>query len=264
MNVYDKLIEDVFRQGYKPGATEVIFTRQQLLDTAAKLKIKVPKNIGDVVYTYRFRNPLPESIRSKAPAGLHWIIRSGGTAIYKFVAARVASLEPKEGLVVTKIPDATPGIIASYALDDEQALLAKLRYNRLIDIFLRITCYSLQNHLRTNLKGVGQIEIDELYLGIDRKGAHYVVPVQAKGGKDKMGVVQIENDIKLCRSKFSSLICRSVGAQFMPSGVIALLEFDLQDDEVVIVNEAHYKLVPPKEISKRDLESMRRISESAD
>ena len=45
-----------------------------------------------------------------------------------------------------KIPDATPGIVQKYALADEQALLAKLRYNRLLDIFTGVTCYSLQNH----------------------------------------------------------------------------------------------------------------------
>ena len=86
---------------------------------------------------------------------------------------------PNRELVTVKIPDATPEIIAKYALSDEQALLARVRYNRLIDIFLGVTTYSLQNHLRTTVKGVGQIEIDEIYLGIDRYGAHYVMPVQA-------------------------------------------------------------------------------------
>ena len=44
---------------------------------------------------------------------------------------------------MTKIPDSTPGLIALYALTDEQSLLAKLRYNRLIDIFTQLTCYTL-------------------------------------------------------------------------------------------------------------------------
>ncbi len=55
----------------------------------------------------------------------------------------------------TKIPDSTPGIVMMYALSDEQALLARLRYNRLIDIFTAVTCYSLQNHLRTAVPNVG-------------------------------------------------------------------------------------------------------------
>ena len=54
-------------------------------------------------------------------------------------------------------------------MNDEQALLAKIRYNRLIDIFTGITCYSLQNHLRTTVPNIGQVEIDEIYIGIDKR-----------------------------------------------------------------------------------------------
>ena len=55
-------------------------------------------------------------------------------------------------------------------MSDEQALLAKIRYNRLLDVFLGISAYSLQNHLRTTVLHIGQIEIDELYIGLDKHG----------------------------------------------------------------------------------------------
>ncbi len=45
-------------------------------------------------------------------------------------------------MIVVKVPDATPGLVTKYALDDEQGLLARLRYNRLIDIFTGLVCYS--------------------------------------------------------------------------------------------------------------------------
>ena len=70
-----------------------------------------------------------------------------------------------------------------------------MRYNRLVDIFLGITTYSLQNHLRTTVAGVGQIEIDEVDVGVDKFGRQFVVPVQAKGGSDKHGVVQTQQDM---------------------------------------------------------------------
>ncbi len=70
--------------------------------------------------------------------------------------------------IAIKIPDATPEIVSAYALSDEQALLAKVRYNRLLDIFLGVATYSLQNHLRTTVTGLGQAEIDEIYVAIDR------------------------------------------------------------------------------------------------
>lgn len=147
-----------------------------------------------------------------------------------------------------------PAWSPNITLDDEQALLTRLRYNRLLDIFSGLACYSLQNHLRTTVPDLGQVETDEIYVGLDKWGRHYVLPVQAKGGQDEIGVVQIEQDIALCRSKFPDLICRAVAAQFMADGVIALFAFELDThEEVRIVDERHYKLVPPEELSEDEL-----------
>jgi hypothetical protein len=144
--------------------------------------------------------------------------------------------------------DSTPEIIRAYALDDEQALLAIVRYNRLIDTFLGLTSYSLQNHLRTTVKSIGQIEIDELYIGLDRHGAHYVIPVQAKGGKDQIGVVQIGQDLAYASEKFPGIRCRAIAAQFMEDSTVALFELTIEDNEVKVVQERHYKLVPASEL----------------
>ena len=154
---------------------------------------------------------------------------------------------------VIKIPDATPEIISAYALNDEQALLAKVRYNRLIDLFLGITANSLQNHMRTTVKGIGQIEIDEVYVALDRRGIQYVVPVQAKGGKDQLSVVQTKQDLACCAEKFPMLVCRSVSAQFMDDNRIAMFELAVENERVAIVEEKHYRLVPSAEISPEDL-----------
>ncbi len=119
-----------------------------------------------------------------------------------------------------------------------------MRYNRLLDIFLGLTTYSLQNHLLTQVKGTGQIEIDEIYVGLNRNGAHYVIPVQAKGGSDKLSPVQTMQDIACCRAKFPDMICRPVSAQFMEDDVIALFELTAEHGNALIVEERHYKLVP--------------------
>jgi hypothetical protein len=163
------------------------------------------------------------------------------------------SLVPSPSLAETKVPDGTPGVVAKYALSDEQALLALVRYNRLIDIFLGIACYSLQNHLRTAVPSIGQVETDELYVGVNKQGVHYVIPVQAKAGNDRLSIVQIEQDIAVCISKFPSLVCRPVGAQFMSNNVIALFEFEQTQDSVAVSSEKHYRLVSPDEISEEDL-----------
>ncbi|MGH7977947.1 MAG: endonuclease, partial [Limisphaerales bacterium] len=103
----------------------------------------------------------------------------------------------------------------------------------------------------------GQVETDELYVGLDKKGIHYVFPIQAKGGADKLNVVQIEQDFAICIHKFPALVCRPVGAQFMDGDTIALFEFEQMEGIVRISAEKHYRLVPPEDVTKEDLENYR-------
>ncbi len=259
---YARIIEKIFFSHYREGVTQLTFSREEIIAVAKKLDIELPKNLGDVIYSFRYRATLPAAIREKAPPGKEWIIRPAGRAKYQFVATAVSTVIPSPTLAETKVPDATPGIIAMYALSDEQALLAKLRYNRLLDIFTGVTCYSLQNHLRTTVKDLGQIETDEVYIGVDKRGAHYVFPVQAKGPKDKISVVQVEQDLAMCASKFPDLICRPIAAQFMAEDLIALLEFERQVSGVKVTAERHYRLVEPEEIDRSDLETYQRRTES--
>ncbi len=253
LNRYGQIIESVFLSRYTKGTRELLFEREDIERAAAGLKIRLPKNIGDVIYSFRYRTSLPKSVRTKAPKGMQWIIRPAGRSRYKFVATRESTITPTSRLAETKVPDSTPGVIAMYSLSDEQALLARLRYNRLVDIFTGVACYSLQNHLRTAVPGVGQVETDEIYIGVDKRGAHYVFPVQAKGGKDTLSVVQIEQDISLCHAKFPTLICRPLAAQFLKQDLIALFELEMGEDEVKIAAEKHYRLVPSDEVTGADL-----------
>jgi hypothetical protein len=188
---------------------------------------------------------------------MDWIIKLDGRGSYLFQLTTMARIVPNEQLVLTKILDSTPGLIDKYAMTDEQALLAKIRYNRMIDTFTGITCYSLQNHLRTTVSGMGQVETDEIYVGVDHKGIQYILPVQAKGGDDKLGIVQIEQDLEVCKAKFPNLKARAVAAQFMSNNVIALFEFEENKGEIGILEERHYKLVNPDELSEEELRKYR-------
>ncbi|HEX8020830.1 hypothetical protein [Mucilaginibacter sp.] len=253
-NRYSQIIEAIFFKTYKIGLIEIPFSREQIELTANELNIKLPKNLGDILYSFRYRTPLPEKIVNTAPKEFEWIIRPAGRALYKIVLTRQTHFKPAEHLTETKIPDATPGIISKYAMNDEQALLAKVRFNRLIDIFTGLTCYSLQSHLRTTIRDMGQVETDEIYIGIDKRGAHYILPVQAKGGTDKLGVVQIEQDFAIGAIKFPRLICKPIATQFMPNGAIVLFEFESFEGEITIVSEKHYRLVLPNELSDKEIE----------
>lgn len=252
---YVSIIVHIFQKHWTKGTEEFEFHRDEMVEAAAALGVGRPDNLGDVIYTFKFRKELPAAISETAPKKKSWILEGAGYSRYRFrlVAQGGNVFKPREDLVSIKIPDSTPEIISSYALGDEQALLAKVRYNRLIDIFLGLTTYSLQNHLRTQVKGMGQIEIDEIYVGLNRNGAHYVIPVQAKGGSDKLSPVQTMQDAECCRIKFPDMICRPVSAQFMGDDVIALFELTVEHGNALIVEERHYKLVPGDQLDSETL-----------
>lgn len=258
--LYAAVIERIFFRHYKNGIKEFSFKREEIeeaasaLHRAGKTAKGRAKNLGDVIYTFRHRQPLPSRILATQPKDRGWLILGEGDAKYRFRLSKVTHVRPTHGRTVIPIPDATPEIIVKYAQDDEQALLAKIRYNRLIDTFLGITVYSMQNHLRTKIPNYGQIEIDELYTGVDKEGRHYVVPVQAKGPKDTLGAIQTIQDVTFCstpptkanRPDFSKLECRPVSAQLLRDGtddIIAMFELQFDGDEVAIKEERHYKLV---------------------
>src|SRR6185437_14739615 len=257
---YVPIIIHIFRKYWSKGTEEFEFHRDELVEAAETLGVERPDNLGDVIYSFKFRRDLPQEILQTAPKGKAWMIEGAGRSRYRFRLVEIGgtTIKPREDLAAIKIPDSTPEIIAAYALGDEQALLARVRYNRLIDIFLGLTTYSLQNHLRTHVKGMGQIEIDEIYVGLNRNGAQYVIPVQAKGGSDKLSPVQTMQDIACCEAKFPDLICRPVSAQFMEDGVIALFELTVEAGRVLIVEERHYRLVPNSQI---DAEMKRQYAE---
>ena len=151
----------------------------------------------------------------------------------------------------------TPGMVAKYALGDEQSLLAKVRYNRLVDIFSGVTCYSLQNHLQTTVRGMGQIETDELTSGSTREA-----PITRFRSRPRVAgpfhtVVQIEQDIGMWR--------REVPIADMPTNRRAIhggrghrdVRVGGNHNGVRIAAEKHYKLVPPEQVSQADLAAYR-------
>lgn len=253
--MYKAIISWIFAQGYRKGCRQFSFLREDIETAATRLGFPRPKNLGDVPYSFRYRNTFPDDIASTQPEGLEWVIQGAGDAKYLFKLIRSNRISPNPKLLPIKIPDATPEIIGAYALSDEQALLAKVRYNRLIDLFLGVTAYSLQNHLRTKVPNIGQIEIDEVYVGVDKHGRQYVIPVQAKGGHDHHGVVQTFQDIAWCAHKQPNLICRPVCVQFATDTEIAMLELSDRNGDLKIVDEKHYELVPADRITLEDLNS---------
>ena len=260
---YRKMVKYAFLKNWKPGAEVVDVTKADLLAAAAEGKFADTVNPGDAIYDARGRSGLAADVKAKAPMGKVWVILGTGDGKYQFVAVDPAlvNIKPAVGKERIKIPDSTPEIISRYALSDEQALLARIRYNRLLDIFLGITCYSLQNHLRTNIESWGQIEVDELYVGVNATGATFVMPVEAKAGSERISIVQAFQGFELARLRYPELVARPVAATFVDGqDTIALFEFAPGKPIPTVRNERHYRLVPASEITADDLRTYREAS----
>lgn len=81
LNRYSQIIERIFFSRYQKGMREIEFRRDDIETVAAELGIKLPKNLGDVLYSFRYRASLPDSIKAEAPQGEGWIIRPVGRSL---------------------------------------------------------------------------------------------------------------------------------------------------------------------------------------
>lgn len=258
MSKYEQVIEWVFQKNFELGDVRVRFTREELVDAHDALGIPRTKNIGDIPYTFRFRRQLPDSILVTAPQNAEWIIVGTGIAEYQFRLSIPDKIVPTLHYYPIKVPDATPEIVRQYAPGtDEQALLTRVRYNRLVDLFTGLTCYSIQNHLRTTVMNLGQVEVDEIYVGLNNRGTHFVLPCQAKSRGDKFGIVQVLQDLALCADRYPNAICRPIALQFIAENNVAVLELAVREENDIlklnIIDEKQYKLVPRSDISDDDL-----------
>jgi hypothetical protein len=75
-NRYSILIERIFANHYEDGIGEFEFDRSELVDVANEEGVALPKNLGDIVYSFRYRAELPESVRRKLDVAhmARWII----------------------------------------------------------------------------------------------------------------------------------------------------------------------------------------------
>lgn len=227
---YDQIIERVFRTLHEavPGGTSLAFTLKDVKRVAVEMGLE-QENAPDIAYTYRTgRSALPKSILAHG----HWAIMGAGKGKYEFVRLnRSPYVTIPDDLTIYRILDATPQVVLKYQGKDEQSLLARIRYNRLVDVFTSLTTYHLQSHLRTTVKGLGQVEMDDLYIGIDKVGNGYVIPVEAKAASvhDQLGVVQITQMVRFAKKQFPDLQVRPIGVKVLGDTLVFVAFTDAED-----------------------------------
>jgi hypothetical protein len=130
---------------------------------------------------------------------------------------------------------------------DEQSLLTRVLYNRLIDIFTGLTCFHIQNHYRSFVTGVGEVELDALFVGLDKTGTLFVLPIEARSQAEieTINRVQVSQMTKLVRQDFAELRRRILAATALADGTIAVVEFNDQEDpdDIGIVSISRFRLI---------------------
>ena len=250
---------------------EVSFTRDDLVSTAEALGRPRPKNLGDITYSLRYRTSLPESILREAPPDREWAIFPGGNAVYTLRTVPVNLIEPRQGLRTIRLPDATPGVISRYSLSDEQALLAlgplqpaARRVHR--PGLLPAPEPSAHDHHHQRHRWRAQQLPGGDRRPLRRSRQAWCSPYPARTGKRRLRRPQRDSDmagLSSCWPEFPDLIARPVAAQFMDDNVIALFEFEEANDEITIVRERHYNLVPSEELTRDELAAYRTAAQRA-
>ena len=88
---YQALIEKIFFDHYTDGATEFVFDRTEIKPAAETLDIELPANLGDVIYSFRFRTEFPERVIATQLDGMEWVIELAGRGRYRF---NLLTIEP--------------------------------------------------------------------------------------------------------------------------------------------------------------------------
>ncbi len=80
--LYDALIVKIFKNHYRKGVDQFEFDREELEKVAAQLSLRLPKNLGDLIYSFRYRKTLPAEIVDTATGKKEWSIEPAGRAKY--------------------------------------------------------------------------------------------------------------------------------------------------------------------------------------
>ena len=233
----NQVIERIFEEIYVSGETNLPIERSVFAEIASNLDLATYSDLDELFDPYRTGRELPEEISSTAPEGYEWVIECGETGLFAFSLIRSLRLFPND-IELVSIPDVTPLPVAQYASSDLQAMLARIRYNRLVDLLSGVISFY---HL-SDPREIGQSETDDLYVGFDRQGNHCILPVVAIGLSEKVSRSLIENAFATCRVHFPALVAKPIGAIRTDVNTIALFEFGYVKSELVIKNKRHYDL----------------------
>lgn len=249
--VYVPVILKLFRDRYRPGASTVIFSLDDVRNAVEAVRAESAnpdkissRNPADVIYRMRSRTKLPDEILDK---GFH-ILRPIGRGQYQFERATAGIIEPPASEPISAI-DNTPMPVRrllpeTLAEMDEQAVLSVVGYCNLLDHFTGMKIYRLRSHVRKSVPGVGQAELDAIDVGIaaSEDDVPVVFPIEAKAVSDALNRVQVHNMVQYAKHYFPGLTVRPLALKVDYQSVLHIMEFSVADraGDLRVVRSASY------------------------
>ena len=255
--VYVPILLDIFNARWRQGASTVIFSLDDIRNTADRLNLET-RNPADVVYRMRSRTLLPKEILDKG----FFVLRSIGRGQYQFEKATSTIFEPADSELIEAI-DLTPLPVRRLLPEkvsamDEQAALTVASYCKLFDHFTGLRIYRLRSHFRKSVPGIGQAELDAIDVGVavSDDETPIVFPIEAKAAADALNRVQIFNMIQYCRHFLAEMTIRPLAMKIDYDSIIHLMEFNVaaRAADLRIVRSSSYRL----KLSDKQLEYVRR------
>ena len=251
--VYVPVILKLFRDRWRPGASTVVFTLDDVRTAVEAVRAESDnpdrissRNPADLVYRMRSRTKLPEEILEK---GFH-VLRAIGRGRYQFEKASSGIIEVPVKEPVPAI-DQTPMPVRrllpeTMAEMDEQALLSIVGYCSLLDHFTGMKIYRLRSHVRKSVPNIGQAELDAIDVGIaaGEDDMPVIFPIEAKAVSDELNRVQIFNMIQYAAHYYPGLKVRPLALKVDYQSVVHFMEFNLaaRPGELRIIRSESYAI----------------------
>jgi len=248
--VYVPILVDIFQRKYQDGDEIVEFTLDEVRETAERLDIKI-RNPSDLIYRMKSRTKLPSEMLDK------------GFKIIKIVKKGVYQFQLGESTIVDltrenvfQIQDTTPVAVRRFLEEklseiDEQGLLTIIHYCDLLSHFTGLKIYRLKSHVRKSIVNIGQVEVDEVDIGIglDSLETPIIFPIEAKSASDPLNWTQIANQVNFSKQLFLNYVIRPIGIKVDYDSLLHIIEFtpEMEANKIKIKNSATYNLILSEE-----------------
>ena len=245
--IYRRLMLWVFQNKQPDEATGELHFSQADLRQAAVAIGEEARNFPDLPYSLRSRAGLPAELLD---AG-YTTIAARGKGRYALVTAADKVEVPANTPVVEIATSPIPETVRDLLRADEQSILSAMRYLDLVSDFMGRKAYHLQAHLRTAGSLGQQVEADDVWVTVGEppSGERTVLPIEAKGIRERLGLHQMISTIDAVLKKYPGLPVVPLAAHLEPSGLLLMVRFTYQRAEektrdITPCNCKRYRLSP--------------------